>query len=256
MFGAVFLVTSLAAAQAPSPAAAAFLMQIQQVLRANDRQAMAALIHYPVTATISGVRVLIGDPAAMVDRYDSVFTVTMRETIAMASVPEPDVRNTTAGLPGRWVIGADAVQFGPVNGQFRMTAFVVPAARTVTDAVVPSHQQTAGFPGRSEPRRLGVRAGPGPTRVAGSLYADSTDTYVIHVPKGQLLSVRLERVRAGEAVLRVVHVGSGEPLNPSAADEGRFVAGRALDSADYRIDVRRNGGDAAPLPYMLAIGLR
>ena len=59
------------------------------------------------------------------------------------------------------------------------------------------------------------------------------------------------------ALLRVVHAATGAPLNPRVAGEARVVAGVALDSGDYRIEVRRgDGSDPAPLPYMMALTLR
>jgi hypothetical protein len=108
----------------------------------------------------------------------------------------------------------------------------------------------------AEPRRLGIRVGPKPTQVAGSLAIDVIDSYLVFVPKGQTLGVQLQRVAAGAAVIRVVHGGTGAPLNPMMV-EGRSVSGTATDGADYRIEVRRlSDQDAAPLPYLLSFTLR
>jgi hypothetical protein len=55
----------------------------------------------------------------------------------------------------------------------------------------------------------------------------------------------------------VVHAKTGAPFNPRLAGVARVVAGVAPESADYRIEVRRaEGGDPAPLPYMVSLTLR
>jgi len=83
------------------------------------------------------------------------------------------------------------------------------------------------------------------------------DAFIVWVNKGQRLEVRLERAPVGAAGVRVVHAGKGTPLNPAASDSARVVTGRALDAAEYRIEVRRlEAGDATPLPYMLAVSVR
>jgi hypothetical protein len=76
------------------------------------------------------------------------------------------------------------------------------------------------------------------------------------VPKGQTLGVRLERVPAGTAVIRVVHARTAAPLNPKMV-EGRFVSATAADGAEYRIEVRRlSVDDKASVPYVLSLMLR
>jgi hypothetical protein len=71
-----------------------------------------------------------------------------------------------------------------------------------------------------------------------------------------LASVRVERVPAGAAVIRVVHAATGAPLAARTSADGRFVSGRPAESGD-RIEVRRmDKTDEAHLPYMLSLSRR
>lgn len=107
------------------------------------------------------------------------------------------------------------------------------------------------------PRRIGIRIGPRPTQLPGALAAGATDVYLVWIPKGKMLEVRLERVQNRSAVVRVMHAGTGEPLDPRGAEGARVVRGRASEGADYRIAVERTQSDEpGPLPYVLSLSLR
>ena len=65
-----------------------FLGELQSASRSDDRNAIASLIHYPVTVLIEGLRVPFNDSATLLERYEAIFTPTLRETIARAVAPD------------------------------------------------------------------------------------------------------------------------------------------------------------------------
>ena len=223
MLAACVLYGSRAVAQAPP---GSFYEELRAAVLAGDRAAVASRIRFPVTVGIGGVRVPFADSAALFERFDEIFTPELLEEMTRQ------------------------VTVQQIGGAWRITGISVPAPSP--DA--PDAPRGADSNG---PTRIGIRGGPRPTRVPGTLLPGGTDVYLLLVPKGRLLEVRLERVQGRAALLRVVHARTGAPLNPRIAGEARVVTGVASASADYRIEVRRGGGgDAAPLPYMLALTLR
>jgi hypothetical protein len=52
----------------------ALLTELQRAISRDDRQAVAALIQYPITVATAGLRIPIRDAAALVESYDPVFT--------------------------------------------------------------------------------------------------------------------------------------------------------------------------------------
>lgn len=196
----------------------ALLAEIGRALEAGDRAHVASLMHYPLTVTFESVRVPLAAPPTLLERFDEVFT--------------PEVRR---GL-------AAALTIDDVNGHARVVAIAVP-------------RPSDDVPGAAsrDPRRIAVRAGPRPTRVAGSLASGGTDVYVVFVPKGQLLQVRLDRGRT-EAAIAIVNARTGARIPGAGA--GGFT-GRVTESADYHITVRHTGPvDAPPLPYVLSVSIR
>lgn len=235
----------------------AFLSDLQRASREGDRQALAALIQYPTMVVIDGLRIPFADAAAVLERADAIFTPALRTMIARASAAgapadagRVPIRVTETGL----LIGAAAIRIKMMGGRLRMTAIVVPPADPADLSAVPGMEGSARL---QDPRRIALRVGLRPTQMAGSLVAGVPDRFVVWVNKGQRLEVRLERAPVGTAAVSVVHAVKGTLLNPGASDSARVVTGRALDGAEYRIEVRRLGaGEATPLPYMLAVSVR
>jgi hypothetical protein len=220
-----------------------FLAELNRALEGNDRAAVAALVEYPVTVSVGGVRVPFQSPAAIVERFDDIFTPEFRAAVA-AGAP---ITETKEGF----LVAVDVMTVTRRGAQLRITSIVVPRPDPNGGAAPPA---AAGAESSRAPRRIGVRAGPRPTQFAGLLLAGATDSYVVFVPKGQLLDVRLERGR-NEAVLRVVNAGSGTPLNARAQDSP-IVTGRVDAGGEYRIDVLRTSTDDIPVRYMLAVSVR
>ncbi len=219
----------------------AFLTQLQRASQANDRDTIAALIRYPITISIAGLRVPFADAASFLERYDDVFNAPLRDAIARGSA-----------------IDTQSIVVTQVEGQLRISSITVPQFASGESAdVVPQVDAPAGTARKQEPRRVAIRVGPRPTQIPGLLARGATDALILYLPKGMLASGRLERVPAGAAVIRVVHAATGAPLAARTPADGRFVSGRPSEGGDYRIEVRRTDKtDEAHLPYILSLSLR
>src|SRR5687768_1810515 len=64
-----------------------FLRELQRAVAADNRQAVAALVEYPITVFIGGVRVPMRDAAALTEHYDQIFTPELKRIIAGTGVP-------------------------------------------------------------------------------------------------------------------------------------------------------------------------
>ncbi len=195
------------------------------------------MIRYPITISIGGLRVPFRDAAGLLERYDDIFTPALRESLAR---------------------GPGDVTVEMVDGQWRITAITVPRfAEEVMSPAARGVEAPRGAARKEEPRRVAIRVGPRPTQIPGILARGATDMLILYLPKGRLASVRLERVPAGAAVIRVVHATTGAPLGARTSAGGRFASGRPAENGDYRIEVRRmDKTDEAHLPYMLSLSLR
>lgn len=257
---AAVLVIASSVVRSQSPPAAAspqletFLTQLQTASESGNREAVAAMIRYPITIAISGLRVPFGDAASVVARYDDIFNPALRDVIARASVrAEGGKQQVTVGGDS-YVVGTGDIVITPFEGRLLISSIAVPLFDGSGSVATPPVETSAV---RLEPRRIAIRVGARPTQIPGLLARATTDSYLLYLPKGQLAGVRLERVPAGAAVIRVVHARTGAPLSARLSADGRFVTGRPPEGADYRIEVRRtDNADEAALPYMLSLTLR
>lgn len=240
----LFVLAAASTTSAQSPAvdkASAFLAELQRAAARNDRQAIAALVRFPITVDVgAGLRVPIADAQAFAQQYDAVVTPALRDTIAGASLkPGARVRVSVSGE--QLVIGTNVVVAIAAGGTFKIVSMTVPPP-------------TAG--GRSSgPRRISVRAGPDPTQLSGSLAGNATDAYLIRAAKGQLIEVRITGVQGRDIVARVVDA-SGAPVDARAGEGVRAWSGRVAADGDYRIDVSRTTAGSDALPYMLSVRVR
>ena len=80
--------------------------------------------------------------------------------------------------------------------------------------------------------------------------------YLLFVPKGQRLEVRLERV-GRVAIVRVHQTRTHAPLNPRRPNGALVVSGRSPADGDYRIEVAHaTAADSEYLPYFLSVDVR
>jgi hypothetical protein len=223
---AVAFITAAGSAAAQTSGADALFSQLTDALRRGDRPAVAALMDFPITVNISGLRLPVANAETFLERYADIFTPAMRGAIERA-----DPAAVTTAL---------------VAGRLRVKALVVPLdePRSSSDAAEPPASQT--------PRRINVRAGPRPTMFSGAL-GRGTDTYLLFVPKGQFVEIRLERVGRA-AVVRVTNARTSAPLNARSAAGSVVVSGRPTSDGEYRIEVQRTAAaDGEPLPYLLSV---
>jgi hypothetical protein len=225
----------LAAALVVAAASAdALLVELQRAIRGDDRQAVAALIQYPITIATAGIRIPIHDSASMIKSFDAVFTPELKAAIRDGSA----IRD---GL----------VQVTSVQGVFKITG------------ISPAY----GSRGGGAPAAAARATPRGPRRVtfgtmetaqlSGSLARGDSDAFIVAVEKGGLLEARIDGVPGRDIVLKVVDAKTGKPVDARAAAGARAWTGRAPESADYRIDVTRlaaQGGEF--LAYVLVVRRR
>ena len=77
-----WLLAVSAVGHAQTPGVDAFLTQLQRASQADDRNTIAALIRYPITISIGGLRVPFADAASFLERYDDIFNAPLRDAIA------------------------------------------------------------------------------------------------------------------------------------------------------------------------------
>ena len=70
--------------QSQTPDRSAFIELLKRAVAANDRAHVAAQLQYPLTVLISGLRVPFTTPAAVLERYDDIFTAELKGRLAIA----------------------------------------------------------------------------------------------------------------------------------------------------------------------------
>jgi hypothetical protein len=213
----------------------ALMAELQRAVAGNDRQAVAALVQYPITITTAGVRIPIPDAATLVQTYDAVFTAELKAAIA-----------------DRSAVRTGLIRIVAVNGVFKITNLAPPFRASTAGDGRPA--TPAPPPG---PRRLTFATVQQVAQFAGSVSAGNPDTFVAFVEKGRLLEARIDRVRGVDVVLKVADAKTGKPVDAKAGEGARTWIGRVPESADYRIDVTRTPqASGQTLPYMLVVRKR
>jgi hypothetical protein len=231
VFVAALTVLSLVAVGHAQSSYQTFLSELKAAVRRDDRAAVASLIEFPIIVRMAGVRLPFPSSTALLERYGDIFTPELRVAIDRVDL--------------------NAFVIEQVNGRYKLTSITVPPHEDSVGSTSPPHATTA-----PAPRRIGVRAGPQPTQFAGGLAPGATDVYLLFVPKGRRLEVRLERVGRA-AIARVQHAGTRAPLNPLMPNGALVVSGRAPSDGDYRIEVAHTtAADSSYLPYFLSVDLR
>jgi hypothetical protein len=229
-----------------------FLRDLQRALGRDDHQAVAAMMVYPLNVTAAGVRLLIRNREALIEHYDAIFTASMKAALADANARE----RVITVMP---VEGAIKV----IEIRVPVTSLTLPGSQLESTSSRDKPPKNSPRPPKSapsatrEPERIIFRAGGGSGQFAGALAAGQTSSYVFRATKGQLLEVRVDRVRARDVVAKVSDAASRTPLDARAAEGTRVWTGRVPADGDYRIDIVRLLRDgSAPLPYTLVVSLR
>jgi hypothetical protein len=238
------------------PSVRKLLGELQRDVAAGDREAVARLMHYPLTVWAAGVRIPIPDPAALFQYYDAVFSPALKDVIARAELPRgtgpaPAVAVTISESAA--VVGGNTITIERVGGRLEVTRISVPLGQpTRGQAGAPS--KPSRTPSSRQPTRIamGLRT----VQLSGYLAEGAHDSYVIWADKDQVLEVRITGVRQRDVVARVVRVETGAPVDASAREGTRTWIGRIPESGEYRIDAVRLAPGREPLPYGLMMRLR
>jgi len=89
----------------------AFFAQLQKAVAADDRQAVAAMVEYPIEATIGGRNVKIRDAKHFVTNYGKVITPKVKDAV---------IRQRYEDLFANWqgvMIGDGEVWFSGIDGK-------------------------------------------------------------------------------------------------------------------------------------------
>ena len=233
--------------------AAIFLRELQRGVARDDRQAVSALIQYPLIVSTGGVRIPIADAAALLQNYDVVFPPALKTLIAQAAIParaRPAPVASVVVTPGLITIGPDAMRIEPVGGGLKITRMTVPLA-----APSAGSDPDVSRGGGREPQRLVLDVGQ-ITR-AGALSPGARDVYLLSARKNRLLEVRINGVSGRDIVARIVSTKNRAPIDSRAHDGVRTWIGRLPEDGDYRIDVVRLAPGGAPrLPYVIVFSMR
>jgi hypothetical protein len=204
-----------------------FVVDLQRAVARGDRQAVAEMVQYPITVTISGVRVSLRDPSGLVDAFDSVFTAELKNAIREGSA----IRE---GL-----IGVTRVNGVPKITQIAAIGRMREGARSRPSAA------------RPVPRRVTFVQGVG--QLSGTLGPGESESFAVFTEKNALLTIRIDGVRGREVVLRVFDARTGKPPDARAATAARAWTGRVPVSADYRIEVINPADHGTGIPYVLFV---
>jgi hypothetical protein len=215
-----------------------FLGNVQRACARGDRQALAALVQYPLTVFAGGWNIPVKDRATFLQSYDAFFTEDVKEAIAGASTKvriEPNVSFLPFG---------NVLRIKPAGGSFRIVAIVMPPPGTRMRAA------------RRETIRVSFPARQDWTAYAGSLAAGEHESYLVRAKRNELLEVRIDGF-AGRAIVAHVLDEASAALDMRAREGTRVWAGRVPADGDYRIDVVRTTRDGDPaLVYRLTVTLR
>ena len=218
---ALWLLTS---AQSESDA---IFLNLQRAVDRDDRPAVAALMAFPLKVTSGNVRLPVPDEVAFLSHYDALITTPLKAVLS-----DPALR-----------------------GRF-MTVAITDGKRKVTEIRLPMHP--VDFPViPPSPRRIAFRAGGAATELAGAIHMNEVVPYLFTAAPGQLLTVRVERVRERLVLARIIDRTKNAPLDNRTGEGVRAWSGRLPSAGDYLLEVvRRPGDDAVTLPYTLVVNLR
>jgi hypothetical protein len=243
----------LASAQRPAartgahPAAVvAFITALHRAAAAGDAGAFAGLVRFPLTVSAGGVNIPVADAAALQRYYDTVVTESLVAAIARAHAALGGGANVAQDLQltaDDIFIGGHAVHATRIDGVYKVVRLAPPSLERGWRAARP-HEQ-----------RMYLQR-PGPTRASGALARGESESYIVSVLKGQLLTMRLTEVSGDEVVARLVDTASSQPLDARADAGVRAWTGRVRSDGFVRIVVSRRGGTGAALGYLLTVDAR
>lgn len=230
------------------------IRDLQRAVAGDDRKAVAAMLHYPLTVQAGTIRIPIHDAEDLRLSYDAVFSPALKLVIASARLPARGAApsRTPVEVTGQRVaIGGDAVTIEPVGGRLRITGIHVPLAAS-------GRGQAAGRDGTARstaPRRINLSFG----RIEhkGILGRGEREVFLLSAKKNQTLDARITGVSGRDVVLYIANAKTRAAIDAKGQSGVRTWVGRIPQDGEYRIEIVRlapNG--AAQLPYTFVISLR
>jgi len=218
---------------AGATSADALLKELERAIGRDDRQAVVALVQYPMTVDVAAVRIPIRDATALLQTFDAVFTPELKDAI----------RDRSAIRDG-------LIEVASAQGLVKITGISVPNPSRAAGGA------TLRGPTPRGPRRV-VFTTVEVAQLSGSLPPGRSDAFVVRVEKGRVLEARIDGISGRDIVLKVAEAITRTPLDGKAAAGARLWVGRVPETADYRIEVTRlakHGGEL--LPYILVVRRR
>lgn len=194
---------------------------------------------------VGSLRVPIENAAALVERYDLVFTTELKAALA---------REQRASTDDGFVVGGITVR-STASG-LKIAKIVVPPASTTTTTTGPPAASRRQVTEPRRPRRIIVPSGGSPAELAGALARGATVSYVVWATTNQLLQVRIDGVRGRDVVAHVRDAKTGAPLDDRARDGVRSWSGRVPATGDYRIDVMSSPVAPDSIGFRLIVTVR
>jgi hypothetical protein len=240
--GVVFIEVASAlvlARQGPAEAAA-FVNRLAQAMSRRDRAAVADMVRYPLSASVSGIGVPVTSRAQLMNLYDSLFTAELRCLV------EEDAAKGTGAIR----TGGGGITFAGGN----MRADMTDGALKITRLSAPP-AGSAGAPAQPPPRRVTMRRGD--AQYAGRLYGDGVDAYIVSARRGDVLQARIEQFAGRNATVRVVDQKTGKSLDRPGAAAPRFTSVAIQEPGEYRVEVVRLAPYCLPsFTYLLTVTIK
>jgi hypothetical protein len=229
----------LLARQAPAEAAA-FVNRLAQAMSRRDRAAVADMVRYPLSASVSGVGVPVANRAQLINLYDGLFTAELRCLVEESAGSGGSAIRTGGG--GITFAGGN-LRADEVDGALKITRLSVPAGKGIS------------VPPQPPPRRVTMRRGD--VQYSGRLYGDGVDSYIVAGRRGDVLQARIEQFAGRNAFVRVVEGKSGKPLDRAGATAPRFTSVTIQEPGEYRVEVVRLAPYCLPsFTYLLTVTIK
>ena len=221
--------------------ASSFVSALAQAMSKRDRNAVADMARYPLSASVAGIAIPIASKAEFLRLYDSVLTPELRCLVDDAVAKGPaSLRVESGGM----TFANGRIRAGDVKGALKITRIDVPPATG------------AGAPPNPPPRKINVRRG-GDVQFAGRLYGDGVDTYIASLRKGDVVQTRIEQFPGRSAAVRVIEQKTGKSFEQPGATAPRFWTGTIQNPGEYRVEVVRLAPYCQPsFTYLLTITIK
>jgi hypothetical protein len=229
----------LLARQAPAESAA-FVARLAEAMAHRDRAAVADMVRYPFSASVSGVGVPVANRAQLLNLYDGLFTAELRCLVEESAANAGSAIRTGGG--GITFAGGN-MRADQVDGGLKITRLSVPPAKGIS------------APPQPPPRRVTMRRGE--VQYSGRLYGDGVDGYIVSARRGDVLQARIEQFAGRNAFVRVVEGKTGKAVDRAGTTAPRFTSVTIQEPGEYRIEVVRLAAYCLPsFTYLLTVTIK